>query len=86
MSIGPAYIHDYEGVELPNDAAARGRAMEDIMAVCRASVVRRQNPAMCAVVVASTERELFRVPFVEAPGIMDSQAPLKSDPRSRKSG
>ena len=70
MSIGPVYIHDYEGVELPNDGAARGRAMQDIMAICRAGVVRRQNPAMCAVVVANKEGELFRVPFVEAPGVV----------------
>jgi hypothetical protein len=30
MAIGPAYIHDYEGTELANEAAARKRAIEDI--------------------------------------------------------
>ena len=68
MSIGPAYIHDYEGTDLTKDDAARKRAIEDIMAVWNADVVKRQNPAECAVVVASKARELFRVPFVEAQG------------------
>ena len=72
MSVGPAYIHDYEGTVLANDAAARARAIEDIVAVWKARVVLRQNPAECAVVVASVDRELFRVPFVEAPGVLGS--------------
>jgi len=72
MSVGPAYIHDYEGTVMANDAAARARAIEDILAVWKARVVLRQNPAECAVVVASVDRELFRVPFVEAPGVLGS--------------
>jgi hypothetical protein len=70
MSLSSAYIHDHEGVELTNDAAARERAIQDIMAVWKAGIVKRRNPVMCAVVVASKDREIFRVPFVEAPGVL----------------
>ena len=34
------------------------------------SRTRKRNPAECATVGASTEGELFRVPFVEAPGVL----------------
>ena len=70
MSLSSAYIHDHEGVELADDNAARERAIQDITAVWRVSVVKRQNAAMCAVVVASKDGELFRVPFAEAPGAL----------------
>ena len=70
LSIGPAYIHDYEGVELANEGAVRKRAVEDIMAVWKADAVKRQHPAQCVVVVSNTYGELFRVPFVEAPGVI----------------
>ncbi|MFL5121195.1 MAG: hypothetical protein ACJ8C8_12130 [Microvirga sp.] len=39
------------------------------MAVWTAGAVKRQNPATCAVVVSNDNRELFRVPFVEALGV-----------------
>jgi len=70
MSLSSAYIHDHEGVELGDDNAARERAIQDITAVWRVSIVKRQNAAMCAVVVASKDGELFRVPFAEAPGVL----------------
>jgi hypothetical protein len=70
MAIGPAYIHDYEGTELANEAAARKRAIENILAVWKAGAGRRQNPAECAVVVSGPAGELFRVPFVSAPGVL----------------
>ena len=71
ISLGSAYIHDSVGIDLPNEAAARQRAIEDIIAVWQSSAIRKQNPAACAVVVAIGETtELFRVPFVEAPGVM----------------
>ena len=70
ISTGSAYIHDYEGMELANDAAARQWAIRDILAVWEASAVRRQNPVTCALVVTDGTKELFRVPFVEAPGVL----------------
>ena len=70
MSLSSAYIHDHEGVDLADDTAARKRAIQDIMAVWKVGIVKRQSPEMCAVVAASKERELFRVPFVEAPGVL----------------
>ena len=70
MSLSSAYIHDHVGVELADHNVARGRAIQDIMTVWKVSIVKRQNPAMCAVVVASKDGELFRVPFVEAPGVL----------------
>ena len=70
ISMGSAYIHDYEGMELANDPAARQWAIRDILAVWEASTVRRQNPVTCAVVVTDGTKELFRVPFVEAPGVL----------------
>jgi hypothetical protein len=30
----------------------------------------RQNPVTCAVVVTDGTKELFRIPFVEAPGVL----------------
>jgi len=70
ISMGSAYVHDYEGVELATEAAARQRAIQDILAVWGASVIRRQDPAACAVLVTDGTKELFRVPFVEAPGVL----------------
>ena len=70
--IGPVNLHDYYGAELADDAAARDRAIEDIKAVWESSTVRKRSPVECAVVVAMREEdhELFRVPFVEAPGVL----------------
>jgi len=69
--LGPVNVPDYCGAELPNETAARGRAIEDIIAVWRSSTVRKRSPFDCAVVVAMNENEeLFRVPFVEALGVL----------------
>ena len=68
--IGPVHIHDYYGSDLPDEGAARRRAIEDIGAVWRSNTIRKRNPVDCAVVIANDEGELFRVPFVEAPGVL----------------
>jgi len=51
MSLSSAYIHDHEGVELADHNAARERAIQDIMAVWKVRIVKRQSPAMGGVSV-----------------------------------
>src|SRR5829696_843387 len=69
--LGPVYIHDAFGADLPNEGAARGRAIEDIKDLWKSSSIRQRSPAECTVVVAvEDDKELFRVPFVEAPGVL----------------
>jgi hypothetical protein len=69
--LGPVHIHDAYGADLPNEGAARARAIEDIKALWKSSSISRRDPAECCVVVASPDdTELFRVPFVDAPGVM----------------
>jgi len=46
------------------------RAIEDFGAVWRSNPIRKRNPVDCVVVVSNDEGELFRVPFVEAPGVL----------------
>jgi hypothetical protein len=70
MALGPVYIHDYHGSDPRDEGAARRRAIEDIGAVWKSSTIRKRNPVDCAVVVSDDERELFPVPFVEAPGAL----------------
>jgi hypothetical protein len=68
--LGPVHIHDAYGADLPNEGAARARALEDIKALWNSNSIRQRDPAECAVVVTSMDdTELFRVPFVEAPGV-----------------
>jgi hypothetical protein len=71
MAAGPAYVHDFEGADYADHTAARRRAIEDILAVWQSRTIRRLDPGVCAVVVSDQGgRELFRVPFAEAPGVL----------------
>ena len=70
LVLGKVFIRDREGVELADDAAARARALEDIERVSKASMIKRQDPLSCAVVVEDHEGPRFRVPFAEVPGIV----------------
>ena len=70
LVLGPVVIHDRHGAEFSDDDGARRHAIKDIAAVWKSVTIRKRNPAECAIVVASTEGELFRVPFVEAPGVL----------------
>ena len=71
ISLASAYVHDAVGADLTDEAAARQRAMEDITAVWQSCTIPKRDPTKCAVVVADKEgTELFRVAFVEAPGVM----------------
>jgi hypothetical protein len=71
VALGPVHIHDAYGADLPSEGVARARAIEDIKALWKSSSIRQRDPAECAVVVTSMDdTELFRVPFVDAPGVM----------------
>ena len=70
MVIGPVNIQDYHGLDLRDEGAARRRAIEDIGAVWKSSTIRKRNPLECVVVVSDEKGELFRVPFVQAPGVL----------------
>lgn len=70
LQIGPVFIRDREGSELADDAAAREYALLDIVAVSKASTIKRQNPLSCSVVVEDQEgEERFRVAFAEVSGV-----------------
>jgi hypothetical protein len=59
--LGPVHIHDAYGADLPNEGAARARALEDIKALWNSNSIRQRDPAECAVVGTSMDdRELFR--------------------------
>ena len=61
LVLGPVIIHDRHGAEFSDSTMER--------AATPSRTCRKRNPAV-AIVVASTEGELFRVPFVEAPGVL----------------
>jgi hypothetical protein len=70
LHIGPVYIRDREGDVLPDDVAARERAIHDILVVYRSKVVRQHKPSDCVVVVTDENGEaVFSVPFSDAPGL-----------------
>jgi hypothetical protein len=73
LVLGPVIVHDRHGAEFPDHQAARRHAVKDITAVWKSVTLRKRNPTECAFVVASTKGELFRLPFVEAPGVLFSE-------------
>ena len=69
--LGPVFIHDAFGADLPHEGAARARALEDIKALWKSSSISQRDPAECCVLVTSMDdTELFRVPFVGVPGVV----------------
>jgi hypothetical protein len=54
--LGPVHIHDAYGADLPNEGAARARAIEDIKALWKSSSISRRDPAECCVVLTSLSR------------------------------
>ena len=67
LAIGPVFIRDRQGTELPDDDTAREHARDEILAVSKARVIKGQNPAFCPMEVEGDQRgAIFRVPLREA--------------------
>ena len=64
--IGPVHIHDYYGSDLPDEGAARRRAIEDIDAVWTSNTIRsmsalHEQVAQLVAVAAKTLHETERL-------------------------